>query len=322
MANKKINLEDFKSIIREEASKLKRKNILESKRVSLELELKLIKESIENEEQVNEFFSGKFGKAKNDWKATHKDEIDRLTKAYKSYDDSYIEISKSLLEKSKKETSALAKKYGISGQDIKVLYKDLNTIAQPMDFNTFKNQAEKGGVGMSDIAKGASSGRKSWTSESKKPELTMSEFREIVKEEAMKLKKRMVLENERKSLQSELKSIVSESFSEEFSDDMEIEEGLGSWAAKKLNLKDSDEEVQARKDKMLSNLESAKSKGYKKFQLDGNQVDEAAMISGMEKNGFSGRFIPIPKAGVLAYKSGSYGASRLGTGGSSQGLGV
>jgi len=153
-----------------------------------------------------------------------------------------------------------------------------------------------------------------------KKELTLSEFRAIIKEEAFKLKKRVVLENEKKTLQSELNKLINESFSEEYSDD--IEEGIGDWAAKKLNLKDSEEEVQGRKEKMLANIESAKSKGYTKFQFDGQQVDEATMIAGMEKNGFSGRLIPIAKAGVLAYKSGSYGASRLGSGGSSQGLGV
>jgi hypothetical protein len=45
-----------------------------------------------------------------------------------------------------------------------------------------------------------------------KKELSISEFREIIKEEALKLKKRMVLENEKKALMSELKSLMSESY--------------------------------------------------------------------------------------------------------------
>lgn len=45
-----------------------------------------------------------------------------------------------------------------------------------------------------------------------KKELSISEFREIIKEEALKLKKRIVLENEKKALQNELKSLIGESF--------------------------------------------------------------------------------------------------------------
>lgn len=59
-----------------------------------------------------------------------------------------------------------------------------------------------------------------------KKEITISEFREIIKEEALKLKKRMVLENEKRALMSELKSI-NESYMdeyEEFEGD-EMEEG-------------------------------------------------------------------------------------------------
>ena len=59
-----------------------------------------------------------------------------------------------------------------------------------------------------------------------KKELTISEFREIIKEEALKLKKRIVLENEKRALQSELKKLMNESFMEE-----EMEEG---WIGDKL----------------------------------------------------------------------------------------
>lgn len=57
----------------------------------------------------------------------------------------------------------------------------------------------------------------------------MSEFRAIIKEEAMKLKRRMVLENEKRALESELKSLMNESYmeGEEYGDEAEeIEEGL------------------------------------------------------------------------------------------------
>jgi hypothetical protein len=55
-----------------------------------------------------------------------------------------------------------------------------------------------------------------------KKELSISEFREIIKEEALKLKKRMVLENEKKALMSELKSLMSESYLGEYDELEEI----------------------------------------------------------------------------------------------------
>jgi len=48
-----------------------------------------------------------------------------------------------------------------------------------------------------------------------KKELTITEFREIIREEAVKLKKRIVLENEKKALQAELKNLLGESYVEE-----------------------------------------------------------------------------------------------------------
>ena len=62
-----------------------------------------------------------------------------------------------------------------------------------------------------------------------KKELTISEFREIIKEEALKLKRRVVLENEKKALEEELKTInesyMEETAYEEGINEMEIEEG-------------------------------------------------------------------------------------------------
>jgi len=64
-----------------------------------------------------------------------------------------------------------------------------------------------------------------------KKELTISEFREIIKEEALKLKKRLVLENEKKALEAELKSLSEgvyeeDMYEEEGLEEMEIEEGM------------------------------------------------------------------------------------------------
>ena len=60
-----------------------------------------------------------------------------------------------------------------------------------------------------------------------KKELSISEFREIIREEALKLKKRIVLENEKKALQSELNSLMNESFGENAYEENSVEEILG-----------------------------------------------------------------------------------------------
>ena len=52
-----------------------------------------------------------------------------------------------------------------------------------------------------------------------KKELTITEFRAIIREEAIKLKKRIVLENEKKALKEELKNILNESCMEECGQD-------------------------------------------------------------------------------------------------------
>ena len=54
-----------------------------------------------------------------------------------------------------------------------------------------------------------------------KKELTISEFKEIIKEEAIKLKKRVMLENEKRELELELKYL-----SESMEDFNEIDEGV------------------------------------------------------------------------------------------------
>jgi len=151
-----------------------------------------------------------------------------------------------------------------------------------------------------------------------KKELTISEFREIIREEALKLKKRMVLENEKKALQNELKKLMNESYMEGEMEDEEIEEGLGKF----LGLKDDDAEVNKRKEVLMARIEKLKGMGYTKFNSEGKTLDEAGFVSAMEANGYSGQIISEPKSGTVIYKPGRYGASRLGSGGASQGLGV
>lgn len=69
-----------------------------------------------------------------------------------------------------------------------------------------------------------------------KKELTISEFREMIKEEALKLKKRMVLENEKRALQDELKSLMNESYGE----GEEMEEG---WFSNAMNVTQGGEDL-------------------------------------------------------------------------------
>lgn len=172
MAKKELSLSEFREIIREEALKLKRRIVLENEKKALEAELKgLMGESYMEEVSMEEdsMEEGLFGpspykKALQDFSATHKAEIDQMTAAYKKYDPTYIDLSTALLEKAKTEYRQLATKYGINMQDAyNVLYKDITTLVQPMDFNTFKKQAAQGGASFMDVAAGAGAGRQGWT---------------------------------------------------------------------------------------------------------------------------------------------------------------
>ncbi len=172
MAKKELSLSEFREIIREEALKLKRRIVLENEKKALEAELKgLMSESYMEEVSMEEdsMEEGLFGpspykKALQDFAATHKAEIDQMTAAYKKYDPSYIDLSTALVNAAKAELKGLAAKYQINMQDAyNVLYKDLTTLVQPMDFATFKKQAAKGGASFMDVAAGAGAGRQSWT---------------------------------------------------------------------------------------------------------------------------------------------------------------
>lgn len=155
-----------------------------------------------------------------------------------------------------------------------------------------------------------------------KKEITILEFRELIREEALKLKKKVVLENEKKALENELKNLMNESYmEEEFMEggmEAEIEEGIG----KMLGLTDSPEKIEARKNALVSRVEKLKGMGYVKFVADKQNLDEAGFMQAMEANGYSGNIISEPKSATIIYQSGRYGASRLGAGGASQGLGV
>lgn len=148
----------------------------------------------------------------------------------------------------------------------------------------------------------------------KESNINESVIRKIFKEEAERAEK---IRNFK-----EMASEIIEEMVEMGINETEIEEGILGKMAQKAGLKDSPEEVEKRKKQIESNIQSAKQKGYNNFSYDGEKVDEATLAKKMEKNGYSGRIVPVAKKATLVYKPGKYGAGRLGSGGSSQGLGV
>lgn len=164
---------ELKKLIMTEAKKaadnyVQNKN-KESRKIQLMKEFRELCESFEDagvslgeNEMINELFE--FKRAKNDFKATHKDEIKKMKSAYKNMDASYVDVVEKLKQAVRNEYKSLAKKYGISGtNDIGVLYKDLMTLVEPMEIKTFKRQAEEGGASFKDVASGSGAGRKGWT---------------------------------------------------------------------------------------------------------------------------------------------------------------
>lgn len=197
MAKKEITIEEFRNLVKEEAEKLMAKNI---------------EESYEEGEQLDELFGNKFKKAKNAFIANNKDLYDKMQQAYKSYNvEAYSEATDQLKKLARQQVGKIAKQYGIKDKnDVHLLYKDLNVVAEPMDLNTFKKQAQKGGASFTDVASGAGSGRKGWTGgKNEGKQISIDEFRSIVREEALKFKKKVVLENEKKALQAELEKLNS-----------------------------------------------------------------------------------------------------------------
>jgi hypothetical protein len=95
---------------------------------------------------------------------------------------------------------------------------------------------------------------------------------------------------------------------------------LGKKALVKLGLMDKDEEVEARKEKLIANLEEMIKKDYDSFTFDGEKVkDKEELVTKMAKNGFVGKLLPIQKRGIVNYKPGAYKFARLGAGGAEKG---
>lgn len=112
------------------------------------------------EDELDEFFgAGKFKKAKNAFKEANAQELDAMIQAYKSKDMSYIDLSKSLVNKVNASYADLAKQFGLTDpSDMKTLRKDLLELVQPMDFNTFKAQVQ-GGTSMAHLGSGTGASR-------------------------------------------------------------------------------------------------------------------------------------------------------------------
>ena len=177
----KISKEKLDALIKEEAMKLKAKQIqesasnskvklLESKLEEVEQEMRDVYEGqdldehtaemlgITQEQDIEEIFGmGKYEKAKKEYKAIKARELGQMAQAYKAYAPEYVELSKGLLQALRQDAASLAQRHGIS--DVAVLYKDLQQLVQPMDYNTFNRQAAQGGAGFRDVVSGAKGGQ-------------------------------------------------------------------------------------------------------------------------------------------------------------------
>ena len=112
------------------------------------------------EEELDEFFgAGKFKKAKNAFKEANAQEIEAMIQSYNGKDMSYIELSKSLINKANTSYAELANQFGLADpSDMKTLRMDILKFVQPMDLNTFKSQLQ-GGSSMAHFGSGAGAGR-------------------------------------------------------------------------------------------------------------------------------------------------------------------
>jgi superfamily I DNA and/or RNA helicase len=172
----KISKEKLDRIIKEEAIRLKSEflikeeaqnklALLESQLGNIEQEMHDVYAEDELDEEAAEMLGmtqevlgfSKFEKAKKAYKELKAQELGQLMVAYKAYSPEYIKIAKQLMGTLRQDAAQLAQQFGIT--DVQVFYKDLLQVAQPMDFNTFKRQAQKGGASFRDIASGAQAGQ-------------------------------------------------------------------------------------------------------------------------------------------------------------------
>ncbi len=117
-------------------------------------------QSIETQEEINEFLGGKLRRAVSEYEEVHADTLAKIVKYDKELNPDYIELTKKLKDSLARENSALAKKHGVNPNE---LYKKLDQIAIPTDIATFKTKVSQGGSGMAQFAAGASGGRQKLT---------------------------------------------------------------------------------------------------------------------------------------------------------------
>ena len=128
---------------------------------------------------------------------------------------------------------------------------------------------------------------------SNKKELTMSEFRAIIKEEAVKLKKRMVLEAEKKTLESELATI-----SESYVGEGEMEEGrIGDFLGTSTKSKQ-----EALRNDFLTKAKIWKAKGVIRG-LNQEMLDD--LMAQAEADGFEGKVGLDKENQLLSYRPAS-----------------
>lgn len=162
-----------------------------------------------------------------------------------------------------------------------------------------------------------------------KENYTKRELRNLVLTEA----KKAVSDYKKKSeLLREFNEICAELEKDGYDLEEMLEEGWLKNIAVKLGLKDADEDVAKRKEKIDTQITSLSEKNSNlKFHYEdpNKEVNQEEFVKKAQENGYTGSIISKEikdKEGNLfikvLYKPGAYGASRLGSGGASQGLGV
>lgn len=162
-----------------------------------------------------------------------------------------------------------------------------------------------------------------------KENYTKRELRNLVLTEA----KKAVSDYKKKSeLLREFNEICAELEKDGYDLEEMLEEGWLKNIAIKLGLKDADEDVAKRKEKIDTQITSLSQKNSNlKFHYEdpNKEVNQEEFVKKAQENGYTGNIISKEmkdKEGNLfikvLYKPGTYGASRLGSGGASQGLGV
>jgi hypothetical protein len=209
----KITKSELSQIIKEEAQRFVTIQKLKAEKAEIE---KVLNESyLEEEDELGEgfldVFKGPFGKAKKEFKEQNAGDIATMKVAYEKYNvEKYSELTKKLKEKVMTSFATIGKKHGITGSDLSVFRKELMDMVEPMDLDTFKKQAEKGGYSMADVAFGSGAGQRGYTTGKKNESfesLSESDIRRIAREESLKATKIQNLQERAGRISRELKNL-------------------------------------------------------------------------------------------------------------------